>query len=210
MDIEEYLRDPCGTLSVPYGKAKTLVIPDSVKIIHARDWNGQYADFQRFFRVKHDLRELFPIDFDYDTIAVDRQAKELCEMINASYGHEKISLGEKDILRWKDHETFREDLCVYIHADGGIMAASGIAEYDETCREGFIEWVQVLPEYRKRGLGKKIVAVLLDRLKRAGADFVTASGNLDNISRPLALYRSLGFTGDDVWYICRGEEGASG
>lgn len=208
MDIEEYLRNPCGTLSVPYGKWKTLAIPDSVKIVHARDWNGQYSDYRRFFRVKHDLFDLAPIAFDYDTIALDLQAKELCEMINASYGHEKISVGEQDVLQWEKHETFREDLCVYINTDGGVMAASGIAEYDKTCREGFIEWVQVLPAYRKRGLGKKIVAVLLDRLKNIGAGFVTVSGNLDNSSDPLAFYRSCGFTGDDVWYICRGKEEA--
>ncbi len=203
MDINEYLQDPCGKLSIPYWKNKTLVIPDFIRIIHCRDWNGQYSDFQRFFRVKHDLRDLCPIDFDYDTLSIDYQTAELSEMINASYGHENIVVNEKDILKWKQHETFREDLCVYINADGGKMAASGIAEFDETCREGVIEWVQVLPEYRKRGLGKKIVDVLLWRLKGIEADFVTVSGNLDNTSGPLELYRKCGFTGDDIWYICR-------
>ena len=156
--------------------------------------------------MKHNLNDLAPIDFDYDTIAIDYQAKQLTEMINASYSHESISISENDVLRWKDHETFREDLCVYINADDGIMAASGIAEYDNTCREGIIEWIQVLPEYRKRGLGKKIVTVLLCRLKNIGADFVTVSGNLDNTSNPLSLYMSCGFTGNDVWYICHGKQ----
>ena len=203
MDIKEYLQNPCGTLSIPYWKFKTQTISDSVIILHNRDWNGQYGVYQRYFRVKHNLNDLAPIDFDYDTIAIDYQAKELCEMVNASYRHENIAISEKDILQWKNHETFREDLCVYINANSGTMAASGIAEYDETCREGIIEWVQVLPEYRKRGLGKKIVTVLLNRLKCIGADFVTVSGNLDNTSNPLSLYRACGFSGNDVWYICR-------
>ena len=90
-----------------------------------------------------------------------------------------------------------------MNADNGKMAASGIAEFDEVCREGIIEWVQVLPEYRGRGLGKKIVDVLLNRLKSIGASFVTVSGNLDNTSKPLELYRKSGFTGDDIWYICQ-------
>ena len=124
-------------------------------------------------------------------------------MINESYKHENIVVSEQDILQWKQHKTFREELCVYINADNGKMAASGIAEFDEVCREGIIEWVQVLPEYRGRGLGKKIVDVLLNRLKSIGASFVTVSGNLDNTSKPLELYRKCGFTGDDIWYICQ-------
>ena len=200
--LEEYLQNPCGTLSIPYWKAKTLAIPDSVRVIHHSNWIGQYSDFQRFFRVKHDLKQLAPIDFDYDTIAIDSQSKQLCEMINASYKHEDIAIREEDVLRWKNHETFREDLCIYINVNDGVMAASGIAEYDEVCREGTIEWVQVLPEYRRRGYGEKIVTVLLHRLKNIGAEFVTASGNLDNACNPLALYRRCGFTGDDVWYVC--------
>ena len=202
MDIEEYLRDPCGTLSIPYWKAKSLVVPETMKIIHIRDWTGQYSDFQRFFRVKHSLNNTIVIDFDYDVISLDYQAKQLSEMINASYIHENITVSERDILQWKKHETFREDLCIYINADGGKMVASGMAEYDETCREGIIEWIQVLPEYRNKGLGKKIVTALLSRLKCIGADFVTVSGNLDNSSNPLELYKRCGFEGDDVWYIC--------
>ena len=203
MDVKEYLQNPCGTLSIPYWKAKTLAIPDSMRIIHCSNWNGQYGNFQRFFRIKHDLNDLSPIDYDYDTLSIDYQATQLCEMINESYKHENIVVSEQDILQWKQHKTFREELCVYINADNGKMAASGVAEFDEVCREGIIEWVQVLPEYRGRDLGKKIVDVLLNRLKSIGASFVTVSWNLDNTSKPLELYRKCGFTGGDIWYICQ-------
>ena len=71
-------------------------------------------------------------------------------MINESYKHENIVVSEQDILQWKQHKTFREELCVYINADNGKKAASGIAEFDEVCREGIIEWVQVLPAQRQR------------------------------------------------------------
>lgn len=201
MNIEEYLENPCGTLSIPYWKARKMTVPDSVGIIHSRDWNNQYECYERFFRVKHNLENLDLVDFDYDTVSIDYQTGELAEMINASYTHENIYVSEEDILQWKSHETFREDLCVYINADGGKMVASGIAEYDEACREGILEWIQVLPEYRGRGLAKKIVTVLLNKLKGIGAEFVTVSGNLDNSSDPLKLYRKCGFTGDDIWYI---------
>lgn len=202
MDVKEYLQNPCGKLSVPYWKYRKMVIPDSVRIIHCSEWNDQYDDYQRFFRIRHDLKGLSPISFDYNTLSIEHQAVQLAEMINASYGDENIAVTEKKVLQWKQHETFREDLCIYINADGR-MAASGIAEYDEACREGSIEWVQVLPEYRRRDLGERIVNVLLNRLKSIGAEFVTVSGNLDSHSDPLKLYRKCGFTGDDIWYVCR-------
>ncbi len=205
IDIDTYLKNPCGTLSVPYWKYESMMVPDSIKIIHARDWNNQHSNVERFFRMRHNLYNLPAIDFDFDTIDMDFQTRGLAEMITASYVHENISVTEEDILSWKEHKTFREDLCVYINVEGGIMAASGIAEYDETCKEGILEWIQVLPDYRGQGLGTKIVTVLLNRLKKMGAEFVTVSGNLDNETSPLQLYRKCGFTGDDIWYICKKE-----
>ena len=98
MDVKEYLQNPCGTLSIPYWKAKTLAIPDSMRIIHCSNWNGQYGNFQRFFRIKHDLNDLSPIDYDYDTLSIDYQATQLCEMINESYKHENIVVSEQTIF----------------------------------------------------------------------------------------------------------------
>lgn len=182
------------------------MISDSLKIIHSRDWNSQYENFERYFRLKHDLQNLPAHNPECETISFDSQAEELSQMINASYEHEKIFVSAKDILQWKNHETFREDLCIYLKAEDDKMIASGIAEYDETCGEGILEWIQVLPEYRGRGLGKKIVNSLLNRLKKIGANFVTVSGNLDNSTEPIELYRKCGFSGDDVWYICQDEK----
>lgn len=203
MTIKHYLKNPCGLLSIPYWKAKTLKTPDSIEIIHCRDWHGQCTNPQRYFRVKHSLEQLPQLDFDGDTIEIASSAGEFSEMINASYVHESIAVSEEDVLKWMQHETFRADLWICIRDDEGRMIASGIAEYDAACKEGVFEWVQVLPVHRRKGLGKKIVIALLNRLKAVGAEFVTVSGNLDNATAPLALYRVCGFTGDDVWYICK-------
>lgn len=203
MDIKEYIQNPCRMLSIPYWKAINLTLPDTVKIVHASEWNGQYKIYERFFRIKHSLQNFATIDFDYNIIAIDNQTKQLADMINASYVHENIVVSEEEILRWKEHKTFRENLWVCIETSDGKMVASGIAEYDEECKEGILEWVQVLPEYRGMGFGKKIVIALLNELKKIGAEFATVSGNLDNVTTPLELYKKCGFFGEDVWYICR-------
>lgn len=202
MDRDSYLRDPCGTLSIPLWKAGKMALPASIRIVHCRDWHGEYAQYQRFFRVKHTLRDLSACESEYRVIDLQAQASELSQMINTSYAHEHIRVSEDDLRSMQKHPTYCRELWVYLEADGR-MAASGIAEYDRDCGEGVLEWIQVLPEYRGRGYGRRIVTILLNKLREMGADFVTVSGNLDNITSPLALYRACGFAGEDVWYICR-------
>ncbi|MBP0985968.1 MAG: hypothetical protein J6P39_03045 [Oscillospiraceae bacterium] len=43
-----------------------MVMPGDVKIVHCSEWNGQYENYRRFFRLRYDLRDLAPLDFDYD------------------------------------------------------------------------------------------------------------------------------------------------
>ncbi|MFG6347015.1 MAG: hypothetical protein K1W35_25920 [Lachnospiraceae bacterium] len=37
--LQEYVNDPCGTLSIPYWKSKELAVPQNMKIIHDRDFS---------------------------------------------------------------------------------------------------------------------------------------------------------------------------
>lgn len=207
-DISNYLSDPCGTSSLPYWKAKEMVFPDSIRVIHGSRWNGGYKNYQRFFRMKHNLMNIAMTDSDIEKVDMSR-IKELVDMINMCYEHENISVTSEEISSMKKHCTYNEELWVCIYACGK-MVASGIAEYDNECKEGILEWIQVLPEYRGNGYGAKIVNALLDRLKKLGADFVTVSGNLDNSTSPLNLYKKCGFTGNDIWYICRMETRENG
>jgi hypothetical protein len=46
-----------------------------------------------------------------------------------------------------------------------------------------------------------IVNELIYRLSKI-ADFITVSGRVDNNSNPFRLYKSCGFVGNDIWYIC--------
>ncbi|HHV46283.1 MAG TPA: GNAT family N-acetyltransferase [Tissierellia bacterium] len=78
--------------------------------------------------------------------------------------------------------------------------ALGIAELDKNVREGSLEWIQVIPEYRRRGLGQAVVNRLL--LNFVGkADFVTVSGQVNNDTNPEKLYRKCGFQGNDIWHV---------
>lgn len=81
-----------------------------------------------------------------------------------------------------------------------MPVAFGIADFDSLVKEGILEWIQVLPEHRGKGFGKFLVAELLRRMKGI-AKFATVSGDCNNISNPIGLYRKSGFVGDSNWYI---------
>lgn len=201
-EIRNYLYNPCRELSIPYWKHKLITLPSNIAIIHADDFCNQYQQYQRYFRILHklvDIKEVCNkvclIDFNYDK-------KSLIQMINKCYEHENIFVDEGDIDKWMRHPTFNKSLWVKIEKNNKIVA-SGIAEYDLELKEGIIEWVQVLPEYRNKGYGKDIVNYLLKQLKELNANFVTVSGSLENKTNPEVLYRKCGFIGNDVWYICK-------
>ena len=71
--LKRYLKDPCRTLSIPYWKNKTIKTPSNITLIHNDEFYNQYSNYQRFFRIKHDLKtitkvvnEVEPVDIEND------------------------------------------------------------------------------------------------------------------------------------------------
>lgn len=98
-------------------------------------------------------------------------------------------------------QVYNPDLWILIkNTSNNKYIGCGIADFDSETKELILEWIQVLPEYRKKGIGQIIVNELLCRGKDI-ANFATVSGKIDNISKPERLYRKCGFTGSDIWHI---------
>ena len=201
-EILDYLENPCRTLSIPYWKYKSIRVPDNIEIIHIDNFCNQYEKYQRYFRIYHKLINTQDVCNRVRLIDIEHDKDQLIKMINHCYKHENILIDESDINRWMNNPTYNKSLWVKIVKNNKIIA-SGIAEYDSKLKEGIIEWVQVLPEYRNKGYGKDIVNYLLKQLRNLDAGFVTVSGSLDNKTKPEKLYRKCGFIGDDIWYICQ-------
>lgn len=107
------------------------------------------------------------------------------------------------VFSWTQRPVFDPDLWIWVvDEETSAPVGLGIAEFDREISEASLEWIQVLPGYRSRGFGKLIVRELLDRLQKK-ARFVTVSGEADDETNPEALYRRCGFTGNDVWWVCR-------
>ena len=199
-----YLSDPCGASSLPYWKAVTVRVPDGVRVLHARDLPREAsscADAVRYFRLIRRLdrpeRPAVPAGCLVSALTPEAAA----DHIRLCYPDLSVSAAE--LAAYRDHPVHDPGLWLALRdSASGELVASGIGELDRSLREGVLEWIQVSPGHRRRGLGAYLVRELLWRMD-GRADFVTVSGRADDPCRPERLYRSCGFTGDDLWYVLR-------
>jgi len=205
---EDYLKDPCGTLSIPFYKAKKIKVPENMKIINGKNLKCGKLSFNRheyieelYFRLMHRFENLIEIKIPDDFYLAEIKTDELYNHINSCYENTHISL--KDLNELIKSEVFDEELIVVLKSiETDEVAASGIAVIDKELKEGVLEWIQVSEKYRRMGFGAFIVNYLLNKM--AGkADFATVSGKVQNKYNPENLYRKCGFEGDDVWHILR-------
>lgn len=206
ISLDDYVKNPCAGLSIPYWKAKTLKLPDTMKIVHdsvfSEQYLHEYAD-DPFFRLFRKLDSIDKVDLDGFVIstAAETDFKTIVSVINRSYTDLQVDLSQ--IEGYTKTPVYDKNLWVLaIETHTGHCVGCGIADYDRETRELILEWVQVLPSYRNRKIGQAIVHALLSR-GRPYAAFATVSGRIDNPSKPEILYRKCGFTGNDVWHILR-------
>ncbi len=142
-----------------------------------------------------------PIGFSFRQVDAVAEHQNVADLINACYkGTHITAAGVHD---WANTPVFDPAGWIWvIHEASGSPAGLGIADVDGTIGEGSLEWVQVLPEYRGKGLGAALVLELMRQL-RPRTSFTTVSGECANPTNPESLYRRCGFTGNDVWLLMR-------
>lgn len=204
ISIEAYKENPCKVLSIPYWKAKRISIPTNMRIMHNCDFDKNQLEYdvdKRFFRLIHHLSNIPEFEaagIRLEVISFDRSA-ELVDMINRSYTHSEICVSEDFVKCWMDTEVYCPELWIGAISDRNLIG-SIICDFDREVGEAIIEWLQVLPEYRSRGIASALLSRAL-RTMRSFADFATVSGECDNITNPESVYRKCGFEGNDVWHV---------
>ncbi len=204
LNFYEYLLAPCGTSSIPYWKALPVSVPSNMKILHHADFTADafrdYTD-EPYFRLFHDLRQIptpvLPSGYSVCKATLGKFASHICDC----YGSNCMT--EEQLGDYAKREVYDAALWLAVRDDQtGRIVATGIAELDKSVGEGVLEWIQVSVDHRRRGLGRFVVTELLQRMQTK-ANFATVSGQCNNPACPEALYRSCGFTGNDVWHILR-------
>ena len=201
MTIKDYLADPCGASSLPYWKTES-VVPNNVKIVKGEPPCPFSEKDEPYFKLMHELKTIkepqLPDGYMITQPSIDHFAKH----INSCYVKESVTAEE--LSSYQTHFVYRRELWVAVaDASSGRIVASGIAELDSRIGEGILEWIQVSPECRRKGLGAFIVNELLQRMK-GSANFVTVSGRVNNESNPFALYRACGFVNPVIWHVITG------
>ena len=205
--LREYLQNPCQALSLPYWKSKQGPVPENIKIIHQSNDSASLLAEQAaepYFRLIHHLdhtpREALK-GFFIKTAGLS-DIPQIVQIINSSYPD--LSVDEAQMLSYTQMPAYCEDLWIFVYETRTHTAVGcGIADFDQEAREGVLEWIQVLPAWRRQGVGTLLVKELLCRIKEKQARFATVSGRADNPSQPEKLYRRCGFSGEDVWLIVR-------
>lgn len=204
MELTEYLQNPCALLSIPWWKQQRMTVPPHITILHHRDFTPEAAAGCRdqvYFRLCHDLRaiaEHVPAGFRLEDSS-PQDAALIAEIVNRSYPDIRVT--EARIRAMETSPAFCPSLWVLAREEAtGHAAGCAMGEFDLESGEMSIEWIQVLPRFRRRGLGLALVSALLGRAP-SGSQFATVSGRADDPANPEGLYRRCGFTGGDYWHI---------
>ena len=201
---EQYRADPCKAASIPYWKAKSITVPDGMKILHQDEYDSaEYQNYidEPYFRLIHDLKGLSKPVLPQGYSLCTAPLSEYAAHINSCY--DGIGITEAELRSYTTRPVYDAALWLAVKDNQtGTIVATGIAELDREIGEGVLEWIQVSESYRGKGLGRYFVSELLWRLK-GKADFVTVSGQCSNAANPEKLYRKCCFTGANVWHILR-------
>jgi GNAT superfamily N-acetyltransferase len=202
-EMKRYLAAPCKTFSTAYWKKDVFPIPAGIRIEHADNSEQHIADGTAYFRMVHyprgEYETALPPMYEYTDVHMPEQAEMVADLLNCCYPDSSFTAHQ--IIKWMNYLVYKPDLWIFIvDTEKKAPVALGIADFDMTINEGSLEWIQVLPEYQRKGLGQAVVNELLRRMS-GYVRFVTVSGEIDNPSNPRELYRKCGFTGDDIWIV---------
>lgn len=198
---QAYLDDPCQASSLPFWKTLQIKLPENIAVFREDEFHAESFEGidEPYFKLVHQLEKIPEVILPEEYKLTAASAEELANHINACYAEEGITLNE--LASYKKRGVYDEELWIAVRErETDRIVASGIGEFDSQIGEGILDWIQVSPEYRHKGLGRVIVSEMVSRLSTK-ADFVTVSGRVNNPGNPFELYQSCGFVHPVIWHV---------
>lgn len=198
---EEYLNAPCKASSLPFWKTEQIEIPSNIDIYREDEFDAAscVGRDEPYFKLMHNLLQVPDTVLQGEYVLSSANLEEFASHIGECYTEEGVTVDE--LKAYTERAVYDSSLWIAVRdRQIGRIVASGIAEVDSRIGEGVLEWIQVSPDYRRRGLGRFVVCELLKRLSDK-AKFVTVSGKVNSAGNPLSLYKSCGFGHEVIWHI---------
>jgi len=193
-DSEDHPLTPQQIDQVPFA----LVHSNGLPIFKDRAFSRR----ERYFRIMHwgvPQKGVCPESFAFKTVKPETEVEAVAQFILDCYAD--VNITSSHVRAWLEHPVYDPNLWVWVlNKDTDEYVGLGIAERDREVPEVSLEWIQVLPSNRKRGLGAAIVNELLCRVT-GEMRFVTVSGKAENNYQLENFYQQLGFIGSDVWWL---------
>lgn len=153
MSEKKYLENPTEHSALSYWKSKKFKVPDNMKIINDKYFSKELLkDFNDdiYFKLVHNLNNIILCNLPENFIFYKCSIEEFAIHINSCYD-EGITI--KELESYKDRIVYDEELwiCIFDKYNKKIVA-TGIAEFDDEIKEGYLDWIQVSKDYRKKDL----------------------------------------------------------
>ena len=175
-----------------------LVHAQALPVFEQREFTHQKPYFRL---VNQGISRVYPCPsgFQLEIVDPEKDLTDVVSILRACYP--RIKINRRIVQPWLSHPVYDPQLWLWaVDLQTGVKAGLGIAERDPQVQEASLEWIQVLPAYQGKGLGKAIVTELVRRVS-GKVKFITVSGEVENKSRPEVLYRGCGFVGQDIWWL---------
>ncbi|MFQ5820333.1 MAG: GNAT family N-acetyltransferase [Candidatus Heimdallarchaeota archaeon] len=103
----------------------------------------------------------------------------------------------------KEKSGFFEDGWFVLGPKNQPIASAIVLLNKSHITEGYLDWIQVSPNYRGNGIGKQIVSESIRRIINNSENnrIITVVGETNNPTNPLSLYKSIGFDKISKWTL---------
>jgi GNAT superfamily N-acetyltransferase len=143
--------------------------------------------FNREFNLSEDF---FVADFDFNKEQDFVVAAELLNRCYKNHNHDA-----EEIIGWCGELVFEESSWIWVKTRiSNEVVGLGISTYQESIKETYLDWIQVLPKYQRKGIGTMLVGETINRAI-GKSDIIRVTGMADG------FYRKCGFKGTESWRI---------
>jgi GNAT superfamily N-acetyltransferase len=198
--LEFYWSDDKDRFILPQDRIQAfelLVLHDDFYRLIAKDIKGYKVEKSHpliydfaFGQGSIHCEDYYVADFDFDNEQDFVTAAGLLNRCYPNHSHDA-----EEIVEWCDQPVFDASYWIWVKTKGGNESVGlGISTYQESIKETYLDWIQVLPMYQRKGIGKMLVGETVNQAIEK-SDIIRVTGMVDG------FYEKCGFRGAESWCL---------